>query len=298
MRRHLGIALIFFFNAWQISAQSRESGDASHGFTFYERFQGSTNTLGVVTRLDTNAGYQFNSHFSVDGGIPVYFIRPSAASTAATGTRSANGIGNVYAQFRLTLASPVLNFASTLTGTAPTGDKATGFSTGSVTVDWSNYFERSFSRLTPFADIGIANSVSDTFFFVRPYTTLGFVSHFDGGARYRIARALHAGASLYAIEPSGRQTVLSRLFAPQQQAAAAGNSGRGNRNQGVFESASVTTGSAEIARDHGFSTWIQISPASTLDLYAGYTRSTQYALDTVFFGMGVNLGKVFRKWGM
>lgn len=271
------------------------SSESSQGFTFYERFQGSFNSLGAVTRLDTTLGYQLNSHFSVAGGIPIYFVRPSDATVAATQTRAANGIGNLYGQFRLTLANPVVNYASTVTVYLPTGDQATGFSTGKVTADWSNYFERTFSRLTPFAEIGIANSVSDTLFFVRPYTTLGFVTHLQGGARYRLARGVNAGASLYAIEPSGRQTVVSRLVFAQSPPPAAGNSrGKG----GVFQTASVTTGSADIARDHGFSTWLQFSPAAVLDFYAGYTRSTQYALDTVFVGIGVNVGKALRRGGI
>jgi hypothetical protein len=83
-------------------------------------------------------GYNFNSHFSVDGGLPVYFVRPSSSTTSSSGLSSSNGIGNVYGQVRLTLANPVLNLISTVSGSAPTGDQATGFSTGHATIDWSN----------------------------------------------------------------------------------------------------------------------------------------------------------------
>src|SRR5262245_21253828 len=99
-----------------------ESSESPQGFTLYERFQGSFNSLGAVTRLDTTIGYQLNSHFAAAGGIPIYFVRPSDSTTATTGTRSANGIGNVYGQFRLTLANPTVNYASTVTVSAPTGD--------------------------------------------------------------------------------------------------------------------------------------------------------------------------------
>src|SRR5579872_3602456 len=111
-------------------AQGAESDEATRGFTFTERFQSSINTLGSVNDLDSNIGYNFNSHVSVDGGLPVYFVRPSNSTTSTTSTSSSNGIGNVYGQARVTFANPLVNFESTLTGTAPTGDQATGFSTG------------------------------------------------------------------------------------------------------------------------------------------------------------------------
>ena len=296
MLRNSCSTALFLLAGWNLLAQGSESAEPSNGFTFYERFQGSVNTLGAVTRLDSNIGYNFNSHLSLDGGIPVYFVSPSSSTTAATGTQSSNGIGNAYGQIRLTLNNPVVNFGSTVTGTAPTGDKAQGFSTGRVTVDWTNYFERNFSRLTPFANIGIANSVSDTVFFTRPYTTLGFVAHFEGGARYRFAHIVSISASAYAIKPSGQQTVVSRVVHAQQEAAPAPATSVNRRNRGVFETANLTTGAPDIAKDHGFSTWLQLSPASSVDLYAGYTRSTQYSLNTVFFGVGVSVGKVFRRW--
>ena len=61
------------------SGAAAAESEGSQGFTLYERFQGSSNTLGLVTRLDTSIGYNFNRHFGVDAGIPVYFVRPSGA---------------------------------------------------------------------------------------------------------------------------------------------------------------------------------------------------------------------------
>lgn len=285
--------LLLLLAGSSLFAQTSEPSTSPRGFTFEEGLQGSVNSLGTVTRLDTAAGYNFSSHVSLAAGIPFYFVTPSASTTSTTRTQSGNGIGNVYARIRLSFSTPVADFASTLTGTAPTGDQSKGFSTGRATVDWSNYFERTISRLTPFADIGIANSVSDTPFFVRPYTTLGFVTHFDGGARFRLARIVNVSASAYTIEPSGQQTVVSRVVHGQQASGATNN-----RGHGVFETSQSTTGQSDIAKDHGFSTWLNVRPASSFDLYAGYTRSTQYSLDTVFFGVGVSLGKVFKHAGI
>lgn len=287
--------VILLVSAGQVCAQGSERGQ-SRGFVFYGRFQSSANSVGWVSRLDTSAGYNLDSHVSILAGVPIYFVHPSSSTTAATGARSANGMGDVYGQLRLTLANPAINFISTLTATAPTGDQADGFSTGKVTVDWSNYFDRSFGRITPFAEVGLANSTSDALFFVRPYISSGFVAHAQGGARYRLARAVSAAGSFYAIEPSGQQTVVSRVAPANSGSVTPGNS-KGKKDQGVFATSNTTTGTADIARDHGFSAWLQLTPASPLSFYAGYTRSVPYDLDTFFIGVGVSLGNVFRHGG-
>jgi hypothetical protein len=300
MTQGLRFAVLVTLAGWRLFAQGTETS----GFAFYERFQGSASSLGWVNQLDTSVGYNFGAHFSLDAGLPVYFIRPSSSTIAATGTSSGNGIGNLYAQFRLSEANPIVNFASTLTGTAPTGDKTNGFSTGHGTIDWSNYFEHSFSQLTPFFDVGIANAVSDTMFFIRPYTTYGVVTHVEGGARYRLVRGLSVGVSGFAIEPSGAQTVVSRLVQRSGSRTTTGGTSTsgsrtsGSEERGVFQDTSVTRGTADIARDNGFSTWLQITPATGVSLYGGYTRSTHFALNTVFFGISFNLGKAIRSLGI
>jgi hypothetical protein len=269
------------------------AADESHGVIFYERFLGSSNTLGNVFWLDTTVGYSFDQHFSIDGGLPVFFIRPSETATSSASMAAANGIGNAYLEARFAFANPLVNYSSVITGTAPTGDKNRGLSTGRATFDWTNHFDRSFSRLTPFGNIGFANTVSDTPLFVRPYTTLGFVTHFEGGVVYRLARFLDAGAAVYAIEPAGQQTVISQLIG--KTATASAQSGKSNgRHQGVFETTHSAVGPADLVRDDGFSFWGSIHPAKALTLQVGYTRSIHYALNTVSFGIGVNLGSVMR----
>src|SRR5206468_3705152 len=161
-----------------------------------------------------------------------------------------------YLELRFAVPNPVLNYSSALTGTAPTADKSRGLSTGRATVDWTNHFDRSFSRLTPFGNVGFANTVSDTPLFVRPYTTLGFVTHFEGGAGYRVSRFVDAGASAYAIEPAGQQTVVSQLVTQSAGSSVkpGKNNGRGG-HQGVFETTHVAVGSPDLVRDNGFSVW-------------------------------------------
>ena len=271
---YCGIVIATSLRLW---GQGSDPGESSRGFTWYERFDGSVNTLGTITRLDSTAGYNFNSHFSIEGGVPVYFVFPSASTTATTGTRSFQGIGNAYGRLGLALDNPVVNFESTLTVSAPTGDQTVGLSTGNVTVDWSNYFDHDIAKLTPFAEIGLANAVSDTAIFIRPYATYGTVLHWEAGARYKVAKTLSISGSVYGVEPWGKQTLVNRLsalFGPQR-----------------------STGS-DLTQDHGFSGWAEIRPKAHLEFHAGYTHSTKYALDTFFFGTGVSLGKVLRHLGI
>ncbi len=273
-------------------AQQQPSGkveEESKGITFYETFQGSTNSLGQVMKLDTTVGYDFNKHFGIDAGLPVYFVH--ASSTAmASGATSTNGIGNVYVDLKLTLDNPVVNYATVLTGTAPTGDTMTGLSTGRATVDWSNHFDKGFWGFRPFANVGVANTISDTHFFVRPFSTLGVNTHLEGGATYRVIPFVRVGASVYAVEPFGDQKVFSKLIG-FKAAAPGGMSGR----HGVFSNAARTKGNADIARDKGFSAWISGSAFHVIDLEVGYDRSVDYDLNTVSFLVGLNLSKFLRK---
>ncbi len=121
---------------------------------------------------------------------------------------------------------------------------------------------------------------------MRPYTTLGITGHFDGGASIRILPLLNFRASAYAIEPSGQQKLFSRFLNRQ---TAPGNPGASHNR--VFQTTPETTGSADIARDHGFSLGFDSNLFHSLDLAVGYTHSASFSLDTVYFGVGVNLAR-------
>src|SRR5260370_38301965 len=97
--------------------------------------------------LTSEAGYVFNKHFSWDLGIPIFFTR----GTTSTGTQVSNtGLGDISTNFRLTFKNPPLNYVTTLTGAAPTGDTKKGLSTGRATSDWGNNFSQAFGSGTPF----------------------------------------------------------------------------------------------------------------------------------------------------
>jgi hypothetical protein len=280
---------------WTALAQSSPSAAVQPSrFVVYEYFAGDTNADGQVMALNSSATYYFTDHFSARAGIPIYFDRvPStvASNTAVPSTSTfSSGIGDIFLTVRAVWKAPIVNYATGLTGTLPTGQTSKGFSTGHFTFDWSNRFDRSFGILTPFVDAGLANSVTDTPYFLRPFATLGPLAHFEGGARLRITRAVNVTLSGYDIAPWGTQTITSRIIT----ASSPGKSGSASRGR-PFENAYQTTGAAALTQDDGFSASLLVSPKSYLDLDVGYTRSAQYGLDTVSFGVGVNVTELLGK---
>ena len=67
-------------------------------------------------------------------------------------------------------------------GTAPTGDKTYGLTTGRVTFDLSNRFERTYGRFTPNLEIGGGDSTTlVNRILTKNYTSLGPLAHFEVG---------------------------------------------------------------------------------------------------------------------
>src|SRR3989304_590612 len=112
--------------------------DDSSGWTFYGRLQGASNSSGLILKADPSSGYAFNKYFQIYAGLPIYFVDESSTLSTPSGSNFVNGIGNAYVGFRLWVDNPVVNYASNLVLTAPTGDKDRGFSTGRATVDWTH----------------------------------------------------------------------------------------------------------------------------------------------------------------
>jgi hypothetical protein len=277
------VAFAFLLLAQQPSSENQ--------WTFSQSVQGSVNESGVIVKSDSSIGRSFNRFFQAYAGVPFYFVHGSSTTTTSTtatptpGAASDAGLGNVYGGLRLSLGKSVLGYSSNVSVAAPTGNEDRGFSTGRVTADWTNTVHASVSRLSPYASAGLANTVSDTAFFVRPFASHGTVAHFEGGTTLSFARALEWGGSLYAVHGSGEQEIVSRVKSKDSTAIQPTGSGSGKR---PFENASVTT-AADIANDRGYSTWLAIHPHPVWNLAAGYNRSATYGLDSVFFGLSFHV---------
>ena len=295
--RALAVALLICSSAHLAFAQNVEQ---QRGFVFYESFQGSANSEGQVMTLGSSVTYKFNEHFSAGVGIPIYFDRATSstttgttATTATTGTTSNSGIGNFYVDLGAAWKGNSLNFASSLTGAAPTGDSAKGLSTGHATYDWSNRFDHAISRLTPFGVVGIANTTMDSRFFQRPFASFGNQAHFEGGADVDLS-PFTVTLSAYDIAPWGTQTIVSRLVAKGATATGTGKNGR------TFETTHQATGTSSLDHDDGVTVGLDLSPKSlksAFDFEMGYNRSVPFALNTISFGVGVNLSKLFSSSG-
>jgi hypothetical protein len=284
-RRTLLFAIVIISMVSPTGAQTSPRPAAREsGITAYMQFGGTANSDGQIYDLNANVGYDFNSHLGLAVGAPFYFIRPSASA----GTNSASGVGDPYATLRLRYPDPVVNFASALSASAPLGNSKEGLSTGRVTFDWTSRIDHSIAKLTPFVEAGVANTTPDSSLFLRPYTTFGFNTHFRGGASYDVWRFVSVGASGYGILPSGQQTVFSRVTPAQA-------SGGTFQHGPPFLNNQRTTGSASIARDDGFSAWIDANPERTVDVQLGFTRSFAYDLNSVSFNIGINLRQLYRK---
>jgi hypothetical protein len=294
-----------------VFANAETPTETQQGWTFSQRFQGSSNVAGVVLKTSSTAMYSFNRYIKVYAGIPVYFAR----ATSSTGsTQFVNGIGNVYSGLVVTAGGPHIRYTSDLIATAPTGDTSRGFSTGHPTIDWTNTFSHAFAALTPYVSIGAANTVSDTSFFVRPFSSKGIVGHYEAGTVVTITPRVSLGGSAYGVRATGDQEIISKVIeqpVAQSIAASAQQSpqggvlstvtkiaGVGNALSGaepgaataVFETQQQTLGPAAVANDHGFSTWLTVRPYPSTDFQVGYSRSQTYQLNSLFFGVGFRLG--------
>jgi hypothetical protein len=282
------VLLPFFVMAAGVRAQSSPNAAGSEkGVVFYESFEGDSDSDGQVMVFTSSASYHFNQHFSAGIGIPFYVDH---VSPSTTGTSSSSGVGNVFATVRAAWKNPLLNYATSITGAAPSGDSKKGLSTGYATFNWDNRLDHDISVLTPFVDLGLANSVTDTRQFLRPFTTYGYLAHFEAGSDVDLTHSFSLTLSGYDIAPWGTQSLISRIV----PAGTPGKSGSASHGR-AFENSPVTTGGATLTSDDGISTDLSFNPKPYLDFDLGYSRSVHYALNSVSVGIGVNLSSLFGK---
>jgi len=234
-------------------------------------------------------GWEFSQHFSVYGGVPLYFVNVPSSTTTVGGVTTTtpstthNGLGNVYLGFLLKGSSPQLDYAGVLTMAAPTASTKDGLSTGRGTIDLDNRIQHTFGLFTPFFDGGVGNSVPDSMLFSRPFTSLGFVTHLEEGAGFKLTSRFSVNASAYQIIPGGNQKIYSKLVAK----------GANGSGKNVFQTSATASGSG-LTRENGFNAWVQFEPAPALDLAVGYTRSETFGLNSLAFNLRMNFGKLLR----
>ena len=264
-------------------AQNQPSLDEQKGFTEVETFQGTFNSQSNLMKIDSTVGYDFNKNFSLFAGVPFYYANIKSSTTTTGGTTTttpsstSNGLGNAYVGMAFRASNSTLDYAGAITAGAPTGSTKNGFSTGRASIDWTNRFSHSFHRFTPFFVGGVANTVPDSTFFTRPFTSLGPISHLEEGADFMMVKHVYVGGSAYQIVPFGTQKVFSRV-----------KDGGGTGTNG-----NETTGN-DLTRENGFSGWVSFQPSQYWEAELGFTRSATFDLNSFAVNLRFNVGKMLR----
>ena len=224
---------------------------------------------GWATIATPSIGYAFNDIFSIDATIPIYMYR--LAESRSTHPRPTAQLVNQRGEpgdivFGLHAQFIPRHFQYQLTGafTAPTGDEAYGLTTGRVTFDISNHFERTFGRITPNLEIGAGDSttlVNRTV--TKNYTSLGPLAHFQIGVGIDLFRGMSFEADAYEQLPIGDQ----KIYGPSRH---------GN--------ATVVTGH-NVTEDNGFTNALDIPLNNHFTLSGYYSRSLRIHSDTAAIGL-------------
>lgn len=292
---------------------------APTGPKVFLQLQGSSTPLGAVTSGTLDVGYDLTSHLGGDIGLPFFFVRSPFSLVTKHDWKYWTLWGNPYVDVHYTTTRLGLDITTVLTGTIPLTDTLRTFTTGRFGVDWFNHVERGYGRFTPFLNFGVANGTGDRFFMPRPYSmdrpyeTLGVISDFEGGVSYKFLKDYRIGVSAYALVPAGPQKVYSRLVSPDSLLAGDGQHYRywdanfetTNPTQvpgvaalvgsGTFDGCSLVSnvvtckgGLSSIARDNGYSAWLEITRVRNVTIQFGYTRSIHYRYDSATVMLNFN----------
>lgn len=216
----------------RLATSAHNLSEPERGALSYIDFGGSSNDSGHIFTVGLSAGYQFNKFMLVNVRVPFYFVSAPTTSTTTSGeiqttTYTDHGIGDPSFELQLSFPNRVLDYKTYVTTWVPVANINSGFTTGSVLVNWTNYFSQGIGRLRPFSQIDIGNTVPDTPLFLLPYTAQGFNARFEGGSGFRLTKIFNAGASFYYVLPSGQQDLYSREVHSPGQAGTGGTGGTG-----------------------------------------------------------------------
>jgi hypothetical protein len=242
--------------------------------------------------MNTTLGYDFNEHFGVNAGVPVFFLIPDGQTGIASNT---TGLGNDSIGFHTYFELGPISYSSSVTAGLPTANTTKGLSTGRVMVDWDNRFDHTWGKVTPYIDISLGNGINNVTTpnlrrgaVQRPYITLGKEVQFEGGADVKLGRKVTVTVSGYDLVPWGAQKVYSLVVQR-------GQTGKGKARHGrVYETSAVSQGTADLDRDEGFNTSLGFQATPYIGLSAGYSRSVRFASNSVSFGVGFNLSRLFQ----
>jgi hypothetical protein len=225
--------------------------------------------LGWSTLATPSIGYSFNDIFSVDGTLPIYMyrlaeslsIRPRPTQLLVN---QRGEVGDVVLGFHAQFLPKYWLYQANLAVTAPTGDEAYGLTTGRVTFDLNNHFERTYGRLTPNLEVG----VGDSSYLVnravnKNYTSLGPISHFQIGLGVELFRGVSFETDAYENLPIGDQ----KVYGPSRNGKA-----------------TLVIGH-NVTEDNGFTNSLEIPLDRHTSFSSYYSRSLRLHIDSVAFAV-------------
>jgi hypothetical protein len=224
---------------------------------------------GWATIATPAIGYSFNDIFSIDATLPIYMYR--LAESRSTRPRvNAQLInqrgepGDVVLGFHAQFIPRLFQYQLSGAVTAPTGDEAYGLTTGRVTFDINNHFERTFGRFTPNLEIGGGDSTTlVNRGITKNYTSLGPLAHFQVGVGIELPHGMSFESDAYEQLPIGDQ----KIYGPSRH---------GN--------ATVVTGH-NVTEDNGFINALDIPLTSNVTFSGYYSRSLRIDSDTAAIGI-------------
>lgn len=270
-----------------VSLLSKEAGTASStagaitpvsnisktpGMFSLQRFNGGVtfssfheSLTGWSTLMMPAVSYTINDTFSVDASIPMYFFR-LAESTQAHPKANAQlvaqrgELGDAVFALHGQFYPKALSYVPTFSFTAPTGDQDYPLTTGRVTFDLNNHFERTYRRFTPVIEIGAGDTTTLINREVtKTYTSLGPLAHFQAGLGVNLFHNWSFESDAYEQLPIGDQKIYSAY----------------RKGHPI-----IVTG-FNVTEDNGFISTLDI-PLDRLTTFTSYySRSLRRSVDTV-----------------
>jgi hypothetical protein len=213
--------------------------------------------------------YAINDTFSVDATIPIYFFRLAESTKTHPKPNDLlvpqrGELGDAILSFHGQFAPRLFLYEPTLSFTAPSGDEVYPLTTGRVTFDLNNHFERTFGRLTPTLEIGAGDSTTLINRQVnKTYTSLGPLAHFEVGCAVNLLRTVSFESDAYEQLPIGDQKIYSAY----------------RKGHPV-----VVTG-FNVTEDNGFTNSLDIPLDRRTTFSSYYSRSLRRHVDTVGVSM-------------
>jgi len=241
---------------------------------------------GTWLQATPGATYTFSPRWSLETGLPVYYL---TAGATATGAGAIGGVGDLYASLSLDFSPESATVYTTFTGSAPTGSAAKELGAGRVSWDWTTHLAGEFGRFGPYLSGGAANNLKTANESLRrgasaaragALVSAGNLAHAEAGVEVTLWRSLTLTGSGYGVF-NLQSTTAAAPVAPVARppaGAAAGVAGK-KRRAGAAAAAAGTI--ADTVSDHGVGLvlWDQVTPS--LDVSVWFSRSLAYVNYTV-----------------